>query len=826
MTKTPFILFLFLLNCDLQAQPARRAANDNWKNIYRETAEKQSDLVHTKLDVKFDYTKKHLLGKAWITLKPHFYPTDSVRLDAKGMDIKKVSLVKAAKMVDVSYNYTNAKNLVVKLDRTYKNNESYTLYISYTAKPDDLKTGGSAAITSDKGLYFINPSGADTSKPIQIWTQGETEASSVWFPTIDRPNQKTTQEISMTVPAKYVTLSNGKMVSQKKNTDGTRTDVWKMDLPHSPYLFFMGVGDFAVVKDSYKGKEVSYYVEKNFEKVARKIFGNTPEMMKVFADKLGVEYPWVKYAQMVGRDYVSGAMENTTATLLGEVTQQNARQLLDNNTAEDVISHELFHQWFGDLVTSENWSNLTVNESFATYGEVIWVEHKYGKEAAQHKVFTDAQIYLGSRSESKHLVRFYYADREDMFDRVSYQKGGVILHMLRNVVDDDAFYKSLNLYLTQHRFKNAEAQDLRLAFEEVTGKDLNWFFNQWYYSTGHPKLDITYSYNEATKMATVMVKQTPDTSKLFRMPVAIDVYEGNKATRHQVWIGNRLDSFSFPVNAKPSFVNFDAEKILLAEKKENKILADYSFQYAHSKNYVDRREAVDYAISKKDQPAARKIILDALKDPYYELRERALRNLDSADLDTTSISTIEKIAKQDVKRTTRAAAISVLSEFKNANYANLFYAGASDSSYSVAGASLYALSEVDQQKAISLLPTLKKDAKGMLRQAVEQVEILAKTDADFAEMTEKFDKAQGFAKFNQYGLYVTYLRNVNNTENFKQGIVKVVAFRNAMSGFNPRVKQAINEQLTNLKVKKQALKNTSNASEIDTQVNYINEQLK
>jgi aminopeptidase N len=241
---------------------------EDWKNVYRSTAEKVNDLIHTRLEMKFDYDKSYMYGKAWITLQPHFYSSDTLWLDAKGMDINKVGILSSGKIRELDYSY-NRMQLRIKLDRAYKGGEPYTVFIDYTAKPNELKTEGSAAITDAKGLYFINPLGKEKDKPTQIWTQGETEASSVWFPTIDKPNQKTTSEISMTVPAKYVTLSNGKMVSQKKNTDGTRTDTWKMDLPHSPYLFFMGVGDFAIVKDNYKGKEVSYYVEKDYEKVAR-----------------------------------------------------------------------------------------------------------------------------------------------------------------------------------------------------------------------------------------------------------------------------------------------------------------------------------------------------------------------------------------------------------------------------------------------------------------------------------------------------------------------------------------------------------------------------
>lgn len=202
----------------------------------------------------------------------------------------------------------------------------------------------------------------------------------------------------------------------------------------------MGVGDFAVVKDTYKGKEVNYYVEKEFEKVARKIFGNTPEMMKYFSEKVtGVEYPWIKYSQMVGRDYVSGAMENTTATLHQESAQQDARELMDGNSWEGTIAHELFHQWFGDYVTCESWSNLTVNESFANYSQVLWDEYKYGKDAGDAENYKDMQGYLQSGSASKDLVRYHYKDKEDMFDAVSYNKGGRILHMLRNYVGDDAF---------------------------------------------------------------------------------------------------------------------------------------------------------------------------------------------------------------------------------------------------------------------------------------------------------------------------------------------------------------------------------------------------
>ncbi|MEO7532113.1 MAG: M1 family metallopeptidase, partial [Sediminibacterium sp.] len=380
---------------------------DPTKKSYRAFATKINDLVHTKLDAKFDFSKSYLNGKVWLTLQPHFYATDSLQLDAKGMNIQKVELVKAGKNIPLKYSY-DSLFLNIKLDKTYQKDERYVVYVDYTAKPDEFQSEGSAAITDAKGLYFINPRGDEKDKPTQIWTQGETEATSVWIPTIDRTNQKTTNEFILTVPDKYVTLSNGKMTSQKKNSDGTRTDTWAMELPHSPYLFFIGVGDFAIVKDSYKGKEVNYYVEKKYEKVARRIFGYTPEMMKFFSEKVtGVEYPWVKYSQIVGRDYVSGAMENTTATLHQESAQQNARELIDGNSWESTVAHELFHQWFGDYVTAESWSNLTVNESFADYSQYLWLEYKYGADEAGFENFNEMTQYLGGRNDEKNkdLVR-------------------------------------------------------------------------------------------------------------------------------------------------------------------------------------------------------------------------------------------------------------------------------------------------------------------------------------------------------------------------------------------------------------------------------------
>jgi len=794
MKKILFLLAFAAGPVALMAQADAAPQDTAWKNVYRGSSQKVNDLVHTKLDVRFDFDKSYLYGKAWITLKPHFYPTDSLTLDAKGMDIKEVALVNGASKSPLKYQY-DGWQMRINLGKMIKGGENYTLYIDYVSKPDELKVKGSAAINDAKGLYFINPKGEEKDKPTQIWTQGETEASSAWFPTIDKPNQKTTEEITMTVPTKYVTLSNGLLISQKKNADGTRTDYWKMDLPHAPYLFFMGVGEFSIIKDSYKGKEVSYYVEKEYAPVARGIFGRTPEMIKFFSDKLGVDYPWAKYSQIVGRDYVSGAMENTTATLHQESAYQNARELTDGIAWESTIAHELFHQWFGDLVTAESWSNLTVNESFANYSETLWEEYKKGKDAGDFHNNNDMAGYLqGPGNDKKDLVRFKYADKEDMFDGVSYNKGGRILHMLRNYVGDDAFFKSLNNYLTTNKFKAGEAGQLRLAFEEVTGMDMNWFWNQWYYGSGHPELKIDYAYDDAAGKATVTVEQTQRSGKVFRLPVAIDVYNGAVKKRYNVWIENKNETFTFNYTQRPTLINFDADKVLLAVKKDNKTAENYAQQIKVAPLYMDRKEALDY-FGKNNMPE----LALGLQDKFAPLRRSTINKLATSKMatDAAVVKSVEAIANSDKDRRTKAAAITFLAKTKDAKYQSLYEKNISDSSYTVAAASLAGLTNLQPGQAYTLAKKYSNDAKGDLGEAITEVLMSQGTEADFDFITNRYDGLPlSQEKVGSTETFAAYLEKVQDAAKVKKGIDAIIKFRNAIPeqyrGFtDPAIKPAL-----------------------------------
>lgn len=717
------LLLCFFISIGSTIAQETRAINTE----YRGEREKISDLVHTKLQVSFDYEKSEMAGEAWITLTPHFYNVSELELDAKAMLIHKVT----SNGKELKYDYDDSK-LNIKLGNTYGKGEEYTVYIKYTARPEEVKELGSAAISSAKGLYFVDPLGTDPNKPTQIWTQGETEASSCWFPTIDSPNQKTSQEIYMTVPDQYVTLSNGLLKEQTKNNDGTRTDYWKFDKKHAPYLFFMGVGEFSIVEDKWRDIAVDYYVEKEYEPYARGIFGLTPEMLDFYSDYTGVDYPWSKYAQFIGRDYVSGAMENTTAVMHMEAAYQTGGQLVDQNTWEGTIAHELFHHWFGDLVTTESWSNITVNESFANYSEYLWYEYKYGRDRADANRNKEIKGYMTPTNELKDLVRFYYNSKEDVFDAVSYNKGGAILHMLRSYLGDEAFRAGIKTYLNDHLYGTGEAHQLRLAFEQVSGKDLNWFFNQWYFNNGHPKLDINYVYSEEANIVTIEIEQTQD--GLFQFPLAIEVFEGDTPKRYEVWVDEKSKSFSFKYTDKPDLVNVDADRTLLAEFNDQKTVENLVHLYKVGKKYEDRREAIEGLASKQENKDAFKTMQDALTDSFYGLRIMAINKIDLVNTDAKkAVKLIENLAASDDKTLVRAAAITKLAEYDAVAYIDLFKSSLLSESNAMKMSALKALYWEDREAALQFAASIEdKLIKESLKDALIPVFIMDKTEEEQA----------------------------------------------------------------------------------------------
>lgn len=832
--KKIFIAALFL-GAIFNSNVAFAQTETSGRNVpYRATHTKTTELKHTKLKVNFDYQKEQMNGEEWLTASPFFYATNQLVLDAKGMLIHEVALDKNGSKSPLKFDYKNDE-LKITLDKTYQKNQDYTVYIKYTARPNEVKQEGSKAISDAKGLYFINAQGKDPDKPTQIWTQGETESSSAWFPTIDKSNQKTTQEIYMTVPDKYVTLSNGILKDSQKESGNMRTDHWVMDQRHSTYLFFMGVGEYAIVKDKWRNIPVDYYIEKEYEPYAKQIYGNTPEMIEFFSKKLGYDYPWAKYAQISGRDYVSGAMENTTATLHGSDILQKPGQLIDENKWEDTIAHELFHHWFGDLVTAESWSNLTVNESFANYSEYLWNEYKYGKDQADYHQMKDVNLYIHNPGDfKKDLVRFDYASREDVFDLVTYQKGGGILHMLRNYLGDDAFFAGITEFLKTYEYQNAEAHQLRLAFEKVSGKDLNWFFNQWYFGSGHPKLNYTSTYEPVKKQVTVVINQSQD--QPFEFPLAIDVYDNGKPKRFNVWVNAKAkNTFTFDSSKTPDLININADGILVADVTDSKTPEQNLLQFTGSKELKSKYAALE-GIEKADakSPAVIKLLAAALKDPFFRIREQALEQIDLTIPEQAKVLTadVEKLASNDPKTLVQAAAISALVKTKNAKYSSIYEKGLNAVSNAVKGSSLAGISELDPSKAVAAIENI--DLNGASDDLISKLLPLI-----VSKKIEKQMPAIGttvafypFIKFQDPTLGKSAEEGYNwimSSDNLKatEKVTKVLQQAKSQMPDNPQVKMMIVQMLKDgLAKKMEVLKANPNSPTINQQIDAINKAIE
>jgi aminopeptidase N len=707
---------------DIKITPTR-------KDNFRTTPIRSMDILHMDLDVRFNWGKHECIGKETILLKPYFYAQDSIVLDAKNMIFDGITVTDMRdNPIQYLVNY-DKKILKIQLEKKIPSQDSIKLSISYVASPDLKEKGGSRAIKDDKGLYFINTDNQEPYKPIQLWTQGETESNSCWFPTIDKPNEKFTSKLSITVNKELTTLSNGALINSITN-ETQRTDTWENTQPMSAYLIMMAVGNFISTKDQWRGKEVSYYLEPDYSPYARSIFNNTSDMLEYYSNRLGVEYPWNKYAQVVVRDYVSGAMENTSATLHGEFVQKNNRELIDNDN-DGIIAHELFHQWFGDLVTCKSWSHLVLNEGFATYGEQLWIEHKEGKDASLRKCYNTINRYISyaKNASDDAIVNFNYKDKEDMFNTLTYQKGSRVIHLLRSILGDDAFFLGLKNYLTHYAFNNAELDDLRKEFENVSGQDLRPFFQQWFLQGGHPIIDLRYDYIDSLGLLAVTVeqKQTSDVG-LFQFPLAFKVTQGRLSKIYNFQIDKKKEVFYVKKididNPDRVDVNVDPEAIFIGEIIDHKPFFNHILTYNRATNYIEKvRSLKELSLLQNQNDSVRFTLLSAINDADDDIRLKALEwiNWKNPDNLLKTKDILINIARNDNHAEVRSKAVEILSDTKSPELMNVYFDLVNDSSYTVAGEALQAIFRIIPEEAYRQCPRLEKDARGKLFSTISDI---------------------------------------------------------------------------------------------------------
>ncbi|MGE0135414.1 MAG: M1 family aminopeptidase [Dehalococcoidia bacterium] len=502
-------------------------------------------IEHLRLEFAFDLPRREVRGVATTTFHPRTGNLRDAVFDAIELDIDSVADAEGRPLPFT----TGDGKLRIDLRRPRPAGRSLTTVVRYTCRPR-------------RGLYFNGPDEGYPDRPTQIWTQGQAEDSPYYFPCVDYPGEKATSEVIATVPSGWTVISNGRLESISRDRRSA-THHWVQDVPHPAYLVTLVAGELDVVEDDADGVPVQYYGRRGSADDLRRAFGRTPEMVRFFAEKIGVPYPYAKYATVAVADFIFGGMENTSATTMTDTLLHDDRAHEDMvETADGITAHELAHQWFGDLLTCREWSHGWLHESFATYFDTLFTEYHRGWDAFRYALHRNAQLYLQEDATYRRpLVQSTYTEPIDIFDRHLYERGSVVLDMLRTQLGDDLWWSAIHAYVERFAGRDVLTHDLQRSIEETTGRNLDWFFDQWVWKGGHPDFKATYSWDAAHSSATVTLEQTqqPDgqLTSVYRVPMEIGFMTARGMRRFPIEVTEARQTFVFPLTAEPRFVAID-----------------------------------------------------------------------------------------------------------------------------------------------------------------------------------------------------------------------------------------------------------------------------
>ncbi|HEX8843706.1 MAG TPA: M1 family aminopeptidase [Pyrinomonadaceae bacterium] len=676
------------------------------------------DTQHIKLDLRFDWEREQALGTETFTFAPLTADLRAIELDAANMTF---SSVKLANGTPLKYEAdTPREKLRIFMDRAYQPKDSVTVVIAYNTNG---VTRGAGIGGFGRGLTFIKPSPEDSTRPKQIWSQGETEYNHYWFACYDHPNDFATTEMIATVEKPLMVISNGRLIETRSNKDGTRTFHWKMEQPHASYLTSIVVGEYVAVEGSYAGVPIITYVYPNEIAEGKVTAARLPEMAKFFSEKTGLKYPYAKYAQTVTRDF-GGGMENITATTQTDNMIHDERTTLDRDQ-DGLQSHELAHQWFGDYVTCRTWSDIWLNESFATYFQAMWDEHRWGRDDFIYRdVKGNQDAYYGAwaRGQRRPIVTSNYADKDQMFDTYSYPRGAAVLHMLRKTLGEENWWRAIRHYLTRYANQPVQTEQFRIAVEEATGRPMDWFFDQWLYKMGHPVFRVSQNYNPETKTLTVKVRQEqkPDPNSdypqvgFFRMPVEIEIGTNSSTRVERVELEPKEEqSFTFAVDSEPMLVSFDYGGALIKELKFDKTTDALVYQLTRDEDVAGRL----WALGQLSERLNAKTTVEAEKHKISAALGAALTNekfwgmrVDAATAlgglhDTASRAAL-LAATKDRDARVRTSAVLSLARSKDSGLASVYRPLLEDRSYATINAAALSLGETKDPSAYDALVRL------------------------------------------------------------------------------------------------------------------------
>jgi aminopeptidase N len=669
----------------------------------RSVRSRSIDQRHVRLTLDFDFEKQRIIGQAEHTLAL-FQPASTIELDAAEMKIDKaVLLAESGQAEELKYRQRDGK-LSIDLPRELPADTQVRLAIDYTID------------RPRHGAHFVVPDSDEPSQPRMVWTQSEPEYARYWFPCFDHPSDRLTSEIVATAPAGFVTLSNGTLEKKETGTDGRITWHWRQAKSHVPYLMSIVAGDFEVLEQAWDGIPVQSYVPRGRLADAPRSFEKTPQMLKLFTEKIGVRYPWPKYAQICVDEYGWGGMEHTSATTLNLGTLHDERAHLDFRS-DGLVAHELAHQWWGDLLTCKDWGEIWLNESFATYFATLWTEHDRGWDEAAHERAGEAADYMEEDAKYRRsIVNYRYSSPDNVFDRHAYPKGGRVLHMLRFELGEDAFWRAIRRYAEVNQHRTVETADLRIAIEDATGQGMNWFFDQWVHRGGHPEFHVAWDWDSAAKQVRLTVKQTQkvdETTPLFRTSVEIEIVPPTSdPIVRRVTLSKAEETFHFDAAERPARVCFDPNDWLLKKLTFQKTREELIDQLARDKHVMARIEAARGLVQYKSDAEAIEALGTALKsDAFWGVRQEAAKTLGKASGDAAR-SALVAAAGKDEKSFVRREALQSLANFAHdESRTAVRQAIEQDSSYYAVADALKCLVKIDRDNCrAALLAAAQRDS--------------------------------------------------------------------------------------------------------------------
>lgn len=573
--------------------------------------DREVDVLHLKLDVTPDFGSRTVKGTATLTFTPIAGTVGRLVLDAVDLNIHRVEGTPEIREVT-----SGSETLELIFETPLEPDQEGIVSIHYSAEPG-------------KGLYFRTPELGYRPGDEHLWTQGETHEARYWYPSVDYPNERFSSEVICRVPRGMIARSNGRLLSAEADEEGRIAWHWFQEKSHPNYLVALVAGKLAAEEGKYGDLPLAFWTVPSQAHLAERAFAETEAILAFLEEEIGLDFPWAKYEQAAVQDYLYGGMENTTLTILTDRVLyppevENVRE------ATGLLAHELAHQWFGDYVTCKDWSHAWLNEGFATYYTWLYEREKDGDAAMRYALWGAAEGIARHKKDNRPIVHREYERAFDQFSFRAYQKGGWVLHMLREELGEDVYRQGIRLYLERHALSSVVTEDLNQALEEVSGRSLDRFFDQWVYHAGIPELDVRYQWNGSTRQVRLTVRQMQEINEdvlLFDMPLTVR-FSGEGWSREETFrLRDGEEDFYVSLERTPAVVLIDPHQSLLAKISFNPGRAMLLEQLKEPDNALARAKA---ARALGEEKAA--VVVGALAgglagDPFYGVRLEAASSL-------------------------------------------------------------------------------------------------------------------------------------------------------------------------------------------------------